>query len=159
MLRYIFQQTSRRREVFRLGASFCDSRKPTTPEQVPCIDVEDPKLVIIPEYPFKENEPLETQKARLLYQSRKRGMLENDLLLSTFAGKYLSGMTAEQTKLYDKLINGPSNDWDIYYWATEKKALPEEYDNEIMTMLREHVKNQPREIRSRQPDLHQVENK
>lgn len=121
--------------------------------------MEDPKLVIIPEYPFKENEPLETQKARLLYQSRKRGMLENDLLLSTFAGKYLSGMSAEQTKLYDKLINGPSNDWDIYYWATEKKPLPAEYDNEIMTLLREHVKNQPREIRSRQPDLHQVENK
>ncbi|XP_059610470.1 succinate dehydrogenase assembly factor 2-A, mitochondrial [Phlebotomus argentipes] len=155
MLRIIFQHTLRRREVFRL-ASFCDSRKEGNPDQVPCIDIEDPKLVMIPEYPFKENESLAVQKARLLYQSRKRGMLENDLLLSTFAGKYLQQMTPEQTKLYDRLINGPSNDWDIYYWATEKKPIPTEYDNEIMTLLREHVKNAPREVRSKQPDLGEV---
>ncbi|XP_055696579.1 succinate dehydrogenase assembly factor 2-A, mitochondrial [Lutzomyia longipalpis] len=156
MLRLVLQQTVRRRELFRLGASFCDSRQGGDPNQVPCIDVDDPKLVIIPEYPFKENESLQTQKARLLYQSRKRGMLENDLLLSTFAAKHLGGMTKEQTDIYDRLINGPSNDWDIYYWATERKPIPEEYDTEIMRLLREHVRNEPREIRSRQPDLAQA---
>lgn len=27
-------------------------------------------------------------------------------------------MTEKQLNLYDRLINEPSNDWDIYYWAT-----------------------------------------
>ncbi|GAB0093815.1 Succinate dehydrogenase assembly factor 2-A, mitochondrial [Sergentomyia squamirostris] len=156
MLRNLFVQALRSRKIFPSGAPFCDSRKPSDPNQVPCIDVDDPQMVAIPEYPFKENEPLKTQKARLLYQSRKRGMLENDLLLSTFAAKYLSDMTPEQTKMYDRLINGPSNDWDIYYWATEKKPIPEEYNNEMMNLLRQHVKNEPREIRSKQPELGEI---
>nr|XP_008201605.1 PREDICTED: succinate dehydrogenase assembly factor 2-B, mitochondrial [Tribolium castaneum] len=90
---------------------------------------------------------------RLLYQSRKRGMLENDLLLSTFVAKYLNTFTESQLEQYDKLINGPSNDWDIYYWATEIKETPKEYQHEIMTLLKEHCKNLNRESRIRQPDL------
>lgn len=90
---------------------------------------------------------------RLLYQSRKRGMLENDLLLSTFVAKYLKDFNAEQTALYDDLINGVSNDWDIFYWATETKPTPPEYDTEIMKMLKQHVKNAERVQRIRQPDL------
>lgn len=88
-----------------------------------------------------------------MYQSRKRGMLENDLLLSTFANKYLHAMTAEQTELYDTLINEPSNDWDIFYWATNKKTVPDEYNNEIMDLLRVHVRNDQKEKRLRMPDL------
>lgn len=89
----------------------------------------------------------------LLYQSRKRGMLENDLLLSTFVEKYLKEFTAEQTAIYDQLINGVSNDWDIYYWATETKPTPPEFDTEIMELLKQHVKNTERVQRIRQPDL------
>lgn len=55
---------------------------------------------------------------RLLYQSRKRGMLENGLILSSFAAKYLEEMSESELSLYDRLINLPSNDWEIYYWAT-----------------------------------------
>ena len=57
---------------------------------------------------------------RLLYQSRKRGMLENDLLLSGFASKFLNTMDEPHLSDYDRLINLPSNDWEIYYWATGK---------------------------------------
>ena len=60
---------------------------------------------------------------RLLYQSRKRGMLENGLLLSGFAGKFLQQMEEPQLTLYDRLINIPSNDWEIYYWATGTEYL------------------------------------
>lgn len=90
---------------------------------------------------------------RLFYQSRKRGMLENDLLLSTFAAKYLKKMTAEQIAMYDTLINKPSNDWDIYNWALGSKPTPPEYENEIMDMFRKHVKNDLKEKRIRMPDL------
>ncbi|XP_022222668.2 succinate dehydrogenase assembly factor 2-A, mitochondrial [Drosophila obscura] len=117
------------------------------------VDYEDPDYLPLPEYPARPNEPLETRKQRLIYQSRKRGMLENDLLLSTFAAKYLKGFSAEQTAIYDQLINGVSNDWDIYYWATDVKPTPDEYNTEIMQLLKEHVKNAERVTRLRQPDL------
>jgi succinate dehydrogenase assembly factor 2 len=42
-------------------------------------------------------------RARLLYQSRKRGILETDLLLSTFANKHLSRMSEAEMREYDKV--------------------------------------------------------
>ncbi|KAI5641972.1 flavinator of succinate dehydrogenase domain-containing protein [Phthorimaea operculella] len=107
----------------------------------------------IPLYDINKPQTLEKRKARLHYQSRKRGMLENDLLLSTFAGKYLNGFNEEQTMMYDRLINSPSNDWDIFYWMVEKQPTPKEFDNEIMDMLKKHAKNEQKEMRT-QPDLY-----
>lgn len=54
---------------------------------------------------------------------------------------------------YDQVINMPNNDWEIYYWMTEKKPTPKEYDNQIMDMLKKHAKNEDMEERIRQPDL------
>ncbi|GIY05284.1 succinate dehydrogenase assembly factor 2, mitochondrial [Caerostris darwini] len=104
-------------------------------------------------YIERENENITEKRARLLYQSRKRGMLENGLILSTFAGKYLNSFNPEQLALYDKLINIPSNDWDLYYWATGVKSTPPEFENEIMELLKRHVKNELKETRYTQPDL------
>ncbi|KAI5462395.1 Flavinator of succinate dehydrogenase-domain-containing protein [Mariannaea sp. PMI_226] len=63
----------------------------------------------------------DTKRARLVYQSRKRGILESDLLLSTFASKYLPTLSPELLDQYDLLLD--ENDWDIYYWATQKEEL------------------------------------
>lgn len=112
-----------------------------------------PEFIPVPEYADRHGEAMKVRKARLLYQSRKRGMLENGLLLSTFASKYLKGMTEEQVELYDKLINKPSNDWEIYYWATGNKPTPEEYQSEIMVMLQEHARNEDQDSRITQPPL------
>lgn len=80
-------------------------------------------------------------------------MLENDLLLSTFAAKHLKSMDEALLNQYDRLLNLPSNDWDIYYWAVGNKPVPDDFDNKIMALLKEHVKNVNREKRLRQPDL------
>ena len=80
-------------------------------------------------------------------------MLENDLLLSTFAAKYLNSMNETELKEYDHLINCPSNDWDIYYWATGVKPLPLEFNTPVMQKFIEHVHNKNREVRIRQPEL------
>lgn len=61
-------------------------------------------------------------------QSRKRGTLESDLLLSTFASTYLKTMTPKQLQEYDLLLD--ENDWDIYYWATQEPPTPEELEAE-----------------------------
>lgn len=107
----------------------------------------------IPPYIENFEESIEDKRARLLYQSRKRGMLENGLLLGSFANKYLDGFNPEQLSLYDRLINLPSNDWEIFYWATGARDTPEEFENEVMNLLKEHAKNKDRESRIRLPDL------
>ncbi|XP_014241776.1 succinate dehydrogenase assembly factor 2-A, mitochondrial-like [Cimex lectularius] len=112
-----------------------------------------PNEPTIPEYEHRKDESAVIRKARLLYQSRKRGMLENDLILSTFADKYLQKMDGELLEQYDKLINVPLNDWDIYYWATGIRDVPPEYDNKVMALLKDHVLNTKKESRIRQPDL------
>lgn len=90
-------------------------------------------------YESRVNEDIHTKRARLLYQSRKRGMLENGILLSSFADKYINSMSSEELDLYDRLINLPTNDWDIYYWATNTKPTPPEYENAIMSKLRTYI--------------------
>ncbi|OJD19667.1 hypothetical protein AJ78_00399 [Emergomyces pasteurianus Ep9510] len=75
----------------------------------------------------REGEDVTTMRARLLYQSRKRGTLESDLLLSTFASQYLPTMTEIQLQEYDKFLD--ENDWDIYYWATQEAEDPSLIDS------------------------------
>lgn len=53
-------------------------------------------------------------------QSRKRGILESDLLMSTFANTHLYSMTKSQMEQYDRFLD--ENDWDIYYWATQDES-------------------------------------
>ncbi len=53
-----------------------------------------------------------------LDQSRKRGTLESDLLMSTFADANLANMSPKQLEQYDLFLD--ENDWDIYYWATQE---------------------------------------
>ncbi|XP_014480370.1 PREDICTED: succinate dehydrogenase assembly factor 2, mitochondrial-like [Dinoponera quadriceps] len=107
----------------------------------------------IPYYVERDGEDADLKRARLTYQSRKRGMLENGLLLSTFAKKYLNTFNDTQLRLYDHLINLPSNDWDIFHWATGVKPTPPEFDNEVMDLLKKHTQNEDRQARVTQPDL------
>ncbi|KAH8551917.1 Flavinator of succinate dehydrogenase-domain-containing protein [Umbelopsis sp. PMI_123] len=107
------------------------------------VQVEDPypKLDPIP----RPNESLETKRSRLVYQSRKRGILETDLLLSTFAKKFLPNFDMEQLKQYDALLD--EADWDIFYYATFKKEVPEHLkSNQALQMLQEHAKNEGKVI-------------
>ena len=63
-------------------------------------------------------------------------------------------MDEEKLGYYDRLINLPSNDWDIYAWAVGQKETPEDFDNIVMDMLKQHAKNENRESRIVMPELH-----
>jgi succinate dehydrogenase assembly factor 2 len=84
-------------------------------------------------------------------------MSENGLLLSTFAARYLPTLNETQLEEYDHLINKPNNDWDIFHWVTEHKPTPEEFEGEVMDLLKKHVSNVNMESRIRQPDLPEEE--
>lgn len=92
----------------------------------------------------RTGEDEDTLRARLVYQTRKRGTLETDLILGTFAKEYLGQMSVEELKEFDKVRRGcfsaadvrvltqgldlrqllDEPDWDIYYWSIEKREPP-----------------------------------
>ncbi|SCV04836.1 LAMI_0H19746g1_1 [Lachancea mirantina] len=123
--------------------------KPKTQED------DDDVLLRVKVEPIKRtDEPLDKKTARLIYQSRKRGILETDLLLSRFAAQHLKSMTPEELEEYDQLLN--ELDWDIYYWATKNYSvtpLPKRWENsKILKMLQDFSVNREKEI-LRMPDL------
>ncbi|ODQ77088.1 hypothetical protein BABINDRAFT_10451 [Babjeviella inositovora NRRL Y-12698] len=107
----------------------------------------------------RPNEPLETKRARLVYQSRKRGILETDLLLSQFAKLYLPSMSMEEMVEFDQLMD--EADWDIYYWATKNytvNPMPQKWQESAL-MMKLQVMSENKEKRLlRMPELHDIKN-
>ncbi|PWO00985.1 DUF339-domain-containing protein [Tilletiopsis washingtonensis] len=103
-----------------------------------------------------DDETREKRIARLVYQARKRGTLETDLLLSTFARDHLHQLPDAEVIEFDLLLDEP--DWDIYYWLTERKPVPQrwkasfETEGRLGQRLRVHTKNEDKVLR-RMPAL------
>ncbi|KAJ2514447.1 Succinate dehydrogenase assembly factor 2 mitochondrial [Coemansia sp. RSA 2049] len=96
-------------------------------------------------------EDISTTRRRLQYQMRKRGILETDLLLSTFASEHLHALTPSELADLDSLLG--HIDWDIFYWATNKTAPPESVEKmEVFQKLRTHAAKRGSSI-VRMPDL------
>ncbi|EEB94160.1 hypothetical protein MPER_07073, partial [Moniliophthora perniciosa FA553] len=141
------------RSTFPRQASFSTStlhRKdpwplPHTPEHL--ANTQTPPDLPPPTPLERRNETVETMRARLVYQSRKRGTLESDLLMSTFARDHLGKMSEEELREYDRFLDEP--DWDIYYWATGKRTPPERWaHSKTLEKLRVHAKNEGKVVRS-----------
>ncbi|KAI6116249.1 mitochondrial protein [Pisolithus sp. B1] len=111
---------------------------PHTPQHI--ASTVTPSNVAPPQPIPRPNESIDTMRARLVYQSRKRGTLESDLLLSTFA----------QLSEYDKLLD--ESDWDIYYWATCNRTPPDRWaSSPLLQKLKLHAKNEGKVVRSMPP--------
>lgn len=85
---------------------------------------------------------IDLMRSRLIYQSRKRGILENCIIFSTFADKYLKTFDYAQLEKYDALINSKFDEWELYAWSIGSKPTPKEFDNDIMNLLKSHIKRQ-----------------
>ena len=82
---------------------------PNSPEHLAQTTMEDISPTPLP----RPNESVDTLRARLVYQSRKRGTLESDLLLSTFAKDNLSTMSEAEMREYDRVS------LSLISWLTE----------------------------------------
>lgn len=142
-----FQQRS-----FSTAKALCQIVKKPLFQNPKVVATDDNKVKIEPLK--RTGEDLHTKRQRLTYQSRKRGILETDLLLSRFSKKYLSTFTEDELNQYDTLLD--ELDWDIYYWATRNydvTPLPEKYkDSSVLMLLQEFSENKERVV-MRMPDL------
>ncbi|WVR03053.1 hypothetical protein IAU60_000042 [Kwoniella sp. DSM 27419] len=94
----------------------------------------------------RTGEDEQTLRSRLVYQTRKRGTLETDLILSTFAKEQLPHMSVEEMQQFDKLLDEP--DWDIFYWSVQKREPPPRWkDTALLEKLIKHAKNEGKVVR------------
>lgn len=75
---------------------------PEPPKLDPAIKSMD-DLINSPHPEGRDREPTETLRKRLVYESRKRGILETDLILSTFARDRLANMSDRELREYDRV--------------------------------------------------------
>ncbi|MFH4975635.1 hypothetical protein AB6A40_002344 [Gnathostoma spinigerum] len=100
------------------------------------------------EMPRRANEDIKTLRSRLVYQSKKRGILENDILIGDFADLYLNKMGREELDEYDEIINGKHMEWDLYYYISGKKAPPKDLENsKVFKMMKDYVN----EVKDKKP--------
>lgn len=73
---------------------------------------------------------------RLKFRSWHRGMREMDLILGTFADKYLPQFTEAELDSYESILG--INDPDLFSLMSGKASVPAEYNNNVMLMLLQH---------------------
>ena len=104
-LRHVFRQAAVLPRT-RFIATTVPRRKdpwplPHTPEHLAATTT--PPDIPPPEPLARPGESVDAMRARLVYQSRKRGTLESDLLLSTFAREQLPTMSEAELHEFDKV--------------------------------------------------------
>ncbi len=77
---------------------------------------------------------MDHRRKRLKYQSHHRGFKEADLILGSFADRYLDEMSPEQLDQFEALLNLP--DVVLYGWAIGRDPVPAEYECEVLTLLK-----------------------
>ncbi len=80
---------------------------------------------------------LDARRKRLLFRSRRRGMQETDLVLGRFAERYLTEFTDDQLDRFERLLE--NTDADLIEWITGRSPVPDEHDNDVMSLLRNYM--------------------
>ena len=73
------------------------------------------------------SEKIENQRKRLIFRSEHRGTKEMDLLLGSFAKKYVPDFSEQELNEYEEFLT--HNDPDLYNWITEVEEAPAEVQN------------------------------
>ncbi len=73
-------------------------------------------------------------RKKLKFRSWHRGMKEADLILGRFADAYLPRLTEQELYQFDALL--ACADQVVLDWIFGKVEVPAEYNNNIMTLLK-----------------------
>lgn len=71
---------------------------------------------------------------KLRYRAWRRGFREADLILGPFANKHLPELSTAQLDAFEHLLEAP--DTDLYAWIMGRAPTPEEYESDVMELLK-----------------------
>jgi antitoxin CptB len=80
-------------------------------------------------------------KKKIFYLCAKRGMKENELLLTSFAEKYLDQLTVAECDTFEQLLNCP--DADLLNWLSNAAPVPPHFDTPLFKKLLKLSKEGP----------------
>jgi antitoxin CptB len=78
-------------------------------------------------------EDVETLRRKLGFRAWHRGTREADLLIGSFADRYLATFDEQNLRQFESLL--AENDPDIYDWMTGQKPEPPEHRNVVFDLL------------------------
>lgn len=81
-----------------------------------------------------KDENIEIRRKRLKFRSWHRGIKEADILLGSFADKFLEEMSTDQLDKYENLLR--EADSDLVAWITKDRAAPDHFEHDVMKMLK-----------------------
>jgi antitoxin CptB len=82
---------------------------------------------------------MDHRKKRLLFQSRHRGMNENDLLIGRFAEAHLGLMDKAELDEFESLLS--ELDIDLFGWITSQRPVPEHRRTLLMKKIQNFVQD------------------
>ena len=77
---------------------------------------------------------MDNRRKRLMFQAQHRGMKEMDLIFGRFAERHLAGLSEDHLNQFETLLNCP--DQALYSWISGREAIPDEFNNEIIDLIR-----------------------
>jgi antitoxin CptB len=81
-------------------------------------------------------EDRETRRKRLIYRSWHRGTREMDLIMGSFADKYVPGFEDRDLDQFEELLT--LSDPDLYNWITGVETAPANIHNNVFEKLLAH---------------------
>ena len=85
---------------------------------------------------MSKNETTENKRKRLIFRSGHRGTKEMDLILGSFARKYVPEFSEDELAVYDDLLQ--ENDPNLYNWITGKEEAPANLQSPVFERLKKH---------------------
>ena len=85
---------------------------------------------------MNKNETIENKRKRLIFRSEHRGTKEMDLVMGSFAKKFIPEFSEEELALYDEFLN--ESDPDLYNWITGIETFPANKMNSVYEKLLSH---------------------
>ncbi|CEL91944.1 unnamed protein product [Vitrella brassicaformis CCMP3155] len=83
----------------------------------------------------------EGRRKKLLYRSKQRGWLELDVLMGSFADKYLGSFSEQQLDQFDKLLDCENP--NLFKWLSGQEEVPVEWANhDVYRLLAAYVRDE-----------------
>jgi antitoxin CptB len=78
------------------------------------------------------------QRKRLRFRCWHRGSREADLMFGRFADRHLASLDGDQLDQLEALLD--QEDPTVWAWVVGREAIPDQFDNQVMALLREPVR-------------------
>jgi succinate dehydrogenase flavin-adding protein (antitoxin of CptAB toxin-antitoxin module) len=87
---------------------------------------------------FVESEDIQRRK-RILYSSRRRGRVENELFFGSYASEKIWDMPVHELDQFEVLLE--ETDYDLYNWVLDLRPTPPEFQGEFFDKIREYIRS------------------